>query len=209
MGGLNTVGAGVTAPLHNLVGVMRAGTAAKAQHRHSSNRTADIMAASVELNELNYSALSITEKSLLRKNPGGDRETTLSVGNSGDNQSLNGDEHTLPGTTLYKPRSELLRKAWPLHDTVFIEYAHKQVISKVISPQIIRKSAMSNAAAAARQSANYSISDVRSLRSREAAILGSRMSMKPSDYLLQESLRESIRDSLKESANYMKLPKFR
>ena len=51
-----------------------------------------------------------------------------------------------------------------------------------------------------KHSANCSISDVRSLRSREQAILGSQMSFKASDHMLQESLRDSIKESLKESA---------
>ena len=51
--------------------------------------------------------------------------------------------------------------------------------------------------------------DMRSLRSREAAILGTQMSIKASDYLLQESLRESIKESLKESALELELPMFK
>lgn len=53
------------------------------------------------------------------------------------------------------------------------------------------------------------MSDMRSLRSKDAAILGS-MSIKASDFMLQESLRESIKISLRESAKEInELPIFR
>lgn len=60
-----------------------------------------------------------------------------------------------------------------------------------------------------RQSMNASIDDMRSLRSREAAMYQSKASMKASDFFLQESLRESINESLKETAHYMHLPIFK
>ena len=50
---------------------------------------------------------------------------------------------------------------------------------------------------------------MQSLRSRDAAILGSRMSMRASDLLMQESLRESIKQSLRESAKELDLPVFK
>ncbi len=50
---------------------------------------------------------------------------------------------------------------------------------------------------------------MRSLRSKDAAILGS-MSIKASEFMLQESLRESIKVSLRESAKEInELPIFR
>ena len=51
-----------------------------------------------------------------------------------------------------------------------------------------------------------SMSDMRSLRSREAALLGNHNSVRASEHLLQESLRESIKESLKESAIDLDLP---
>ena len=59
-----------------------------------------------------------------------------------------------------------------------------------------------------RHSVNGSVSDIRSLRSRDAAILG-QMSLKASDYMLQESLRESIKESIRESTEKPELPRFK
>jgi len=99
----------------------------------------------------------------------------------------------------------MLLKVWPLADAVKIEYAKGKVVSKVYSPGLAKKKVYNF-----KRSANYSLSDARSLRSREAAILGSRMSDRASDLLVQESLFESIRESLRESQqNINQHPVFR
>ena len=147
-------------------------------HRHSSNRTADMVAASADLHDLNYSALTGSNGQNLIKLEEG-RETALSADLTADNHSVDGVAVS-PFGAIYKPKSELLVKKWPIGECVLIEYADKQVISKIYSPSIIRKSAGSHL----KHSANMSMSDMRSLRSRDAAIIGSRLSVKASENLL-------------------------
>ena len=108
-----------------------------------------------------------------------------------------------PGLNLYTPKSKLLNKAWPLSQAIKIEYGDGKVLTKVYPPQAMRLSVGSYM----KHSINGSMSDIRSLRSRDAAILG-QMSIKASDYLLQESLRESIKESIRESAEKPELPRF-
>ena len=110
---------------------------------------------------------------------------------------------SVPGLNLYTPKSKLLKEAWPLSQAIKIEYVDGKVLNKVYPPQAMRLSVGSYM----KHSINGSMSDIRSLRSRDAAILG-QMSIKASDYLLQESLRESIKESIRESTEKPELPRF-
>ena len=137
------------------------------------------------------------------------RDTVLS-GPYEDDPALMGLPHgklnrdpSAPGLNQYTPKSKLLKEAWPLSQAIKIEYGDGKVLTKVYPPQAMRLSVGSYM----KHSINGSMSDIRSLRSRDAAILG-QMSIKASDYLLQESLRESIKESIRESTEKPELPRF-
>jgi len=67
------------------------------------------------------------------------------------------------------PKSPLLKDAWPVNHAVIIEFANGKVMSKVYPPAAMRLSVGSYM----KHSVNGSISDMRSLRSKDAAIFGS------------------------------------
>ena len=76
---------------------------------------------------------------------------------------------SIPGLNLYAPVSKMLKQAWPLYQAIKIDYGDGKVLTKVYPPAAMRLSVgsyMKN------QSMNGSTSDMRSLRSRDAAILG-------------------------------------
>ena len=85
-------------------------------------------------------------------------------------------------------------------DAAKIDYDKGKIVSKIYATSLLKDGA-SYVGAASRLKAdiNMSMSDSGSLRSKELAILGSRMSLRNNDVLLQESLRESINASLRES----------
>ena len=137
------------------------------------------------------------------------RDTVLS-GPYEDDPAIMGQPHkklerdpSVPGLNLYTPQTKMLKDAWPLSNTVKIDYGDGKVLTKVYPPQAMRLSVGSYM----KHSAHGSMSDMRSLRSRDAAILG-QMSLKASDYMLQESLRESIKESIRESTEKPELPRF-
>ena len=99
--------------------------------------------------------------------------------------------------SLYRPASQKMKQLWPyLADAVKIEYTDGKIANRVFSPMLAQEGRDSKLKFA---SMNLSVSESGSLRSKEAALLSSHMSMKPSDIMLQESLRESINASLRES----------
>ena len=70
---------------------------------------------------------------------------------------------------LYTPKSPQLKEAWPLSNAVKIEYGEGKILNKIYPPAAMRLSVGSYM----KHSINNSISgDMRSLRSRDAAILG-------------------------------------
>lgn len=80
-------------------------------------------------------------------------------------------------------------------DAAKIDYDKGKIVSKIYATSLLKDGAASRLKA----DINMSMSDSGSLRSKELAILGSRMSLRNNDVLLQESLRESINASLRES----------
>ena len=62
----------------------------------------------------------------------------------------------------------MLKQAWPLYQGIKIEFGEGKVLNKVFPPAAMRLSVGSYM----KHSVNGSTSDIRSLRSRDAAILG-------------------------------------
>lgn len=81
---------------------------------------------------------------------------------------------------VYEPQSKKMQERWPMTDSVKIEYDKGKIVSKVYATSLIRDGAASRLKA----SINLSMSESGSLRSKEAAILGSRMSCRQNDVLL-------------------------
>ena len=75
---------------------------------------------------------------------------------------------------VYEPQSKKMKEYWPLCDAVKIEFDKGKIVSKVYATSLLKEGAPSRLKA----SINLSVSESGSLRSKEAALLGSRMSMR-------------------------------
>lgn len=158
------------------------------------NRTADIVGSS----DLN------TGENLNTNTNGQPDEAGSEIIISCPIEGITEPDEVYPGQELYEPKSTLLKQNWPPNNTFKIEYGDGKVLTKVLPPPNAVRSGQFRLG-----TMGDSNEDIRSLRSREAAILGTQGSVKATDYLLQESLRESIKESLMESALELELPIFK